>query len=268
MIPGYECEVLADSLNTTMPHRVTTVRLRYPMCIHHKVIAHREFSVTTPLAECCPLSINTCEEDAYMPIYWGACQDHYADMRIDAWQKACKSAFAAARELSSNSGVHMNDLVRRVLAPYMWVDATITFNDVRHFYEYWGNETDLPIDEAPFEKGPQPYEMQIVASMIRNAVLKSQPKRLREGQWHLPMVPGIHSHLPDPLKANMSAMAAALGHSDLLIENVRPFVQMLIDNGQFGYFEHACTPSSHPQEWANIKGWMQFRRTLPKENIR
>jgi len=272
--------VIADSLNIETGDRLTTIRARYPRCIHAEVMTHRAFSRNAASSRAIPVKrmIEAIEADPFVPLYWGKnqkgmsaseeCDEKVAFSfgylsREEAWMRACNQAIASAK-LFDEAGYH-KQLVNRLLEPFMHIEVLISCTN-------WSNF--LALRDHP---AAEPH-IRILAQAIRKAVDESKPFRLEPGRWHLPYTnvspkfPEITDDLPIPIEIKMSVARCAhlsyetVGTGDPIdsVQAERIFEQLL------GSSPMHASPAEHAAraeigQHGNFTGWRQLRKMLPGE---
>jgi hypothetical protein len=176
------------------------------------------------------------------------------------WLSARDAMVDHARQLGDLK-VH-KQIANRLLEPFLWHTVLITSTQWENFL----NLRDHP-DAQP--------EIQVVAKMMRIALMDSEPTVLDSGDWHLPFVTQeeMESILLEDLRWISVGRCARLSY--LTHHGVRD-VQADIDlafnlrsNGHMSPFEHqAQALADGSQVWyGNLRGWRQFRKTLAGESV-
>lgn len=178
-------KVIEDSLSGHRGERLTTLEVRFPKIILPEVLTHRVFSRNTASSRAIPISkmIKSCRADMYVPKHWGANQSgmqahkevsntrkHIAKV---VWITAAYIAMAFTW-LLSKLGLH-KQVANRLLDPFVHVTMIITSSE-------WGNFLKLRNHE---DAEPN---IRNLAELIADALRSSEPKLLKEGEWHLPYV--------------------------------------------------------------------------------
>lgn len=286
-------EVVADSVSPRGV-RLTTLQLRYPRFIHAEFMTHRVFSRCASSSRAIPVErlIADVLADPVYPSYWGANQrgmqaaventNRVATYgwgggtgwsREGAWRLARENAVSAARAFAE-AGYH-KQVVNRLLEPFSHINVVVTATE-------WSNFFALRCHPAA-----QP-EMRVLAEAMRTAMAKSDPVSLAPGQWHLPYVPDAHGCEVcivgyDPLKVSVARVARVSykthdGREPDFEEDLRLYARLV------GSVPLHASPTEHqatPDEWrgwsgaygsyerpelhGNLRGWVQFRKTLAGE---
>lgn len=196
------------------------------------------------------------------------------------WRQAAKQAAANAESLLE-IGAH-KQIVNRILEPFTHINVVVTATE-------WDNFFGLRLD-----KGAQP-EMQALAHAMWDAVHDGEPQELKRGQWHLPYVEAAYDLYPnarvtdieDAIKvsvarcARVSYLSFETGKPSTIDEDLALYDKLVGAHPMHASpAEHQATPDwlvwSHfraeniwqnRKRWGNFKGWIQYRKTLPGEDI-
>ena len=181
-------KIVADSVSPEGV-RLTTMEV----VIHRFVLAefntHRVFSRNSASSRAIPVrkQMRAVKEDLALPVSWPAEQkgmqggaeldddDEYQrrSQAMSNWDRASRLSLEAAGSLV-DLGLHKS-LVNRLLEPFMWHTVIVTATA-------WSNFFDLRLD-----RDAQP-EIRQAAEAMADAMAKSQPTELLDGEWHLPYV--------------------------------------------------------------------------------
>ena len=190
-------------------------------------------------------------------------------------------------------GVH-KQLVNRVIEPWCHINVVVTATDWANFYALRCHPAAQP-------------EMRALAEAMRDAQMASEPVPLRPGEWHLPYVQHgamgeIQTYLrgssglaawTDEMYRDVStkvSVARCARVSYLTHEGKPPNVKddlklydRLVGSEPLhaSPAEHQATPDYwlepegvgfrgwyHENEHGNLRGWRQYRKTLPNENVK
>jgi len=200
-----------------------------------------------------------------------------------AWLLGRNLAVDAAQQLMS-LGVHKQH-ANRLLEPFVWHTVVVSSTE-------WANFFALRCHPAA-----QP-EMQITASLMRDALDASTPRELSEGEWHLPYVHDDERAAVDfaqpyevsSLVALSVVRCAAVSYdrqlADRTWEQVARRYSAMRDSGHWSPFEHAAKVASaeevrrhalhryvddvgfEPAFIGNFAApWLQHRKMLPGEAL-
>ena len=292
-----EARVLADSVSSGI--RLTTISVTLPRIVLAEMNTHRVLSRGTASSRAIPVKTrcDLIEEHPFVPEAFGKNQKGMqADALLDPeanseaekiWREALADAVRHARRLAE-VGVH-KQYANRLTEPFAWVTQIITATE-------WDNFFALRI-----HKDAQP-EISVAAKLMRDALLRSTPTKLRVGEWHLPLVKlydtsrgGISAtepyHVAEQIALCSSvARCAAVSYEKhnvekTLDEEVARHDQMLA-SGHMSPFEHQAKVASpdeiyryasfrcyEPDKYTvdtigNLRSpWLQYRKMLPGERV-
>jgi hypothetical protein len=191
---GYSARVLADSISEVGGIRLTTLEATFPRPYLAEFNTHRMFSRNSASSRAIPpeKNIERVINDPYIPETFGArvkgmgygidLDPENAEKANRVWRAAAQSAVRHAHAL--NEANIDKSRVNRLLEPFMWHTVIVTATDWDNFW-YLRQPMNGPVPNA--EHGAQP-EMQIIARMMREAYMESEPKLLLQDEWHLPLV--------------------------------------------------------------------------------
>lgn len=287
--------IIADSLSPD-GIRLTTLHLRYPRFIHAEMMTHRVFSRNARSSRAVPVEtmLREIETDPVIPLHWGANQkgmqaDRECDepvrfrnddvSREQAWLRARDNAVTIARNFE-RSGYH-KQVVNRLLEPFMHIDVLVSATE-------WANF--LALRDHPMA---EPH-IAILARAVRARMEESTPVRLGYSDWHLPYVAQADiDSVGDRPYGEAQAILIKLSVARCARISYRPFdgngsieAEIARHNALVGAAplhaspaEHQATPDTmrgvsmegpnwaHRHEHANLRGWRQYRKMLPGENI-
>ncbi len=272
---AYSARILADSISES-GYRLTTMEVTFPRFILPEFNTHRVFSRNTASSRAIPFAkqIERIMKDSFVPEYWGANQSGMqaenqipkSDREIakKKWLEAKNSAVAKATELAE-LGVH-KQTVNRLIEPFMWHTVLVTSSE-------WSNFFALRTDE-----NAQP-EIRKAAIMMQKIYKESKAKKLKAGQWHLPLIQDDErdGKFETTERARLISVGRCARVSYLTHDGVRDpqkdveLAEMLKGNGHMSPFEHVARPMTAKEleqgEWSgNFKGWHQYRKDLPNED--
>ncbi len=260
-------KIIADSINPA-GKRLTTFEVSTHLFIWSEWMTHRQFSRNAQSNRAIPTKkiIETVRNDPALPLHWGknqpgmVAEEELTPEQIEAvkayWLQMSREACDHAEKLSEMGG--HKQFVNRSLAPYMWIRALISSTE-------WDNFFKLRI-----EKSAQP-EIQVPATLMRDALASHQPKELEWGQWHLPFINEDHEGLDITVLRKISAARCArvsfLSHdgSHDPAKDVGLHDRLLAD-GHMSPFEHCAQalPILAAQKWnSNFDpSWLQYRKVV------
>lgn len=293
-------KIITDSFNEPSG-RITTFQLRYPRFIHAELMTHRVFSRNASSSRAIPVErlIADIIADTAIPIHWGrnipgmqADEENDSPLVFNAdgsgatwqcsaqegWEEARDRAIEAARAFST-AGYH-KQIVNRLLEPFSHINVVVTATNFDNFY--WLRR----------HKDAQP-EIKVLADVMYDAHMESEPEQLEVGQWHLPYIRPSERHstpagdvLEDLIAVSLARCARVSylthdGRETTFAEDIA-LTERLIGSTPLhaSPAEHQATPDVLvsscadilPDMWAEghlsgnfDEGWIQYRKTLPNE---
>lgn len=175
-------EIIADSLNPK-GKRLTTFVLEFPRWILAEVNTHRMLSKSVASSRAIPIDkmIQMVIDNPAMPEFWGANQSGMqSSVELTggellnakaSWLLARDRAVETAKMLQK-TGLH-KQYVNRSIETFMYVRAIISGTDFENFFALRAH------------KDAQP-EFSVLAHKMLVAYNESTPKRLINGDWHIP----------------------------------------------------------------------------------
>lgn len=286
-----EVKVIAKShfIAAGFRKEITTFQLRYPRFIHSEFMTHRVLSRNASSSRAIPVPkmIEDIKRDIATPIFWGKNQSGmqaveecnemlHTDMgpydRDEGWESAMEAAVEWA-ELFHEAGYH-KQIVNRLLEPFMHINVVCTATEWSNFFGLRRH------------KDAQP-EIHELADKMYAAKEMAHSNRLNEGDWHLPYTTESDRDFYSNENLIKMSVARCARVSYLTHENKMPNPEQdyqLYDRLVGGEPKHA-SPAEHqatPDYWSlangkfswlspklhgNFIGFVQFRKTLPNENI-
>lgn len=287
-------KVLADSISPE-GIRLTTFELRYPRFIHSEMMTHRVFSRNASSSRAIPVQrmIEDLRRDPAMPEFWGTNKPGMqAGEELDAdargicqciWLDAMHTAIGKAEWLMKN-GLH-KQIANRILEPWAHINVVCTATDYANFFALRAHPDAQP-------------EIRILAEAMMAAIGQSDPVLLAPGQWHLPYIsdsdiedacageePG--TDFIETLKRVSVARCARVsylthdGRPTSVEEDLALYERLVVSQPSHSSpAEHQATPDAqwnnmgggfdqwkNPELHGNLRGWCQFRKTLPNEFV-
>ena len=289
-------KVLADSL-APCGKRLTTMEWKYPRSIHSEIMTHRMLSKNSASSRAIPTEklIQMVLDDPFIPEYIGAnksgmqagneLSDIDRETAVDLWIQARDAAVHYARRLLE-LGVH-KQVVNRLIEPCMWITIIVSGTE-------WDNVWGLrchPMAEPHFQK---------LAYTARAAMAASTPEQIPLGGWHTPLFGS--SRTAGDGEDELAVLALARQHEPDDTERAAAYAIELMKKISVGrcarvsYLTHEgkreiekdielhdrlvvqqplhASPAEHvaqalatPERSGNFVGWLQYRKTLPNENI-
>lgn len=282
-------QIVADSLAPSGV-RLTTFVLTYPRFIHAEMLTHRMFSRNASSSRAIPVKkqIQMVIDNPAIPLAFTknqkgmqggeALSGEEHERALSVWLGARDRAVEYAK-LLSDLEVH-KQYANRILEPWAHITVVCTATD-------WDNFFALRCHPAA-----QP-EINILATLMWEAYSLATPKQLNVGEWHLPFI--------DQYNVDQAAIDWA---KDKNAKDEDKFVtEMLIKRSvakcaRVSYLNHDGSRSTAEQDLelyerlvgaapihaspaehqamaiadpnvrsGNFRGWIQFRQTLPNQNI-
>ena len=195
------------------------------------------------------------------------------------WLEARDSAIQFARRFHA-AGYH-KQVINRLLEPFMHINVVVTATEWANFFGLRDHD-----DAEP--------HIRLLAQKMKDAMASSKPEKLHPGEWHLPYVTqqdrqqftNYGADNPEPLIKVSVARCARVsylthdGRTTTVEEDVALFDRLV--GGvplHASPTEHQATPDGaevsrsmgwryeNPHLHGNFEGWVQYRKTLPNENI-
>lgn len=295
--------ILADSINPA-GCRITSWILTYPRFFHSELMTHRVFSRNAASSRAIPVKkvIEEVQNNPAMPIFWGKNQsgmqakeelddsvkkpffdgsDPEAFLMTDReaakfeWLEARNSAISHAKKMLE-LGLH-KQIANRILEPFMHMTIILTGTEFENFFSLRAHPDAQP-------------EFQDLAYKMLFIYEAHEPKKLKEGEWHIPfsekfdlerMMSLYHKKTGDhymkedekmnELRLQISTARCARvsylnfeGKDDY--EADINLCNQLSSSGHWSPFEH-CAQALPDEKWAgNFRGWKQYRKFFSQEN--
>lgn len=299
-----EAKVLAYSVGEDAPP-LPTFQLRYPLQIHAELMTHRVFSRNARSSRAVPTArlLDEVRERPFVPRYWGANQkgmqateecinpvvvgfgsdDFVFGTREEAWLKARDGAVEVAAAFAE-AGYH-KQVANRLLAPFLHIDVVLTTTELSNWFALRD------------DKAAEPHIRDLAVAMREALTAAGDPVLLASrptwddpyAEWHAPYISGTEwaAHSVEtcrklsvtrcaqvsytPFHEAKLTVAQEVERHDALI-NARPM--------HASPAEHQATPDriigrdadgepiwQHPKLHGNLRGWVQYRKTLQGECV-
>jgi hypothetical protein len=172
------------------------------------------------------------------------------------WLEARDAAVEQARKLQ-NLKVH-KQVLNRILEPYLWHTVVVTATEWDNFFELRCSPSAQP-------------EICTAALLMRDALANSQPKLLRDGEWHLPLIQdderGLDIEEQKKISAARCARVSYLTHDGKRdIGKDLELCERLEHDRHLSPFEHVATPADDAAFHANFRGWVQMRAAIERQH--
>ena len=280
--------IIADSISPDSK-RLTSYVLVFPRIILAEFNTHRVFTRNSSSSRAIPFKkmLKIVWNDPFIPIAW--MQDH-TGMQGNRYFTGARANFLkflwlSARNFAvifawflSKAGL-TKQIVNRLLEPFMWHTVIATATDFENFFK-------LRADPAA------EIHIQELAYLMLEAYNESIPKKLTQGQWHIPFGDNIDASrlTMEELGSNYDvdhgenitrmkikiATARCARVSYLNFEGKDDYssdialYDRLAGPGHYSPFEHcAKVPEfgdSTKYSPSNFDGWVQLRKTMHNEN--
>uniref|UniRef100_A0AAU6VZG8 Thymidilate synthase n=1 Tax=Pseudomonas phage Arace01 TaxID=3138526 RepID=A0AAU6VZG8_9VIRU len=182
---AFKATVLANSIARETGAKMITFELEYPRFIHSEFMTHREFGRCASSSRAIPVMkmIKRVWNDPAMPVHWGANQaGMQANESLEGWRlKVAKGIWRAASKVACvlaygmvKVGLH-KQVANRILEPWQWISVVATTSNTTNIYGLRRH------------KDAQP-EFKMLADLMYQAEIRSLPKPLEPGEWHLPYI--------------------------------------------------------------------------------
>lgn len=282
-----EAKIVSDSIGPN-DIRLTTFVLTYPRFIHSEFMTHRVISRNASSSRAIPVKkqIQMVIDNPAIPLAFtknqkgmqgGAAleqEDH--DNAVTAWLEGRDRAVVVANTLA-DLDVH-KQYANRVLEPWAHITVVATATDWSNFFALRCHEMAQP-------------EIHALADAMYDLYSSNQPQQLEEGQWHLPFITKedyetkeLQQFFTDQnilIKRSVArcARVSYLNHegSTPTLEQDLQLYERLVGSAPI----HA-SPAEHQAQalpestrdggtaWGysgNLRGWLQYRKTLKNENV-
>ena len=275
---SYSVKILADTVATNATGedvRLTSMEIVFPRFLLAEFNTHRVFSRNSASSRAIPVErrIAQVKETPFVPEAFtrnkrGMQADENVNEYVNAaavkaWLRARDAAIAEAERLVE-LGVHKQH-ANRVLEPWCWHTVVVTATD-------WANFFALRCDIAP-----QP-EMQIIAKLMRDGYLNSEPRRKPEGTWHLPYLTDDELYRPadgfdyvEAVKVSVVRCAAVSyerQHIERSFEDCVKRHDELAKMGHWSPFEHQARIDARHYVRSNFRPpFLQYRKFFGGEEI-
>lgn len=305
----YKAEILADSLNT-FGNRITTFKLTYPRIVHSELMTHRMFSRNAASSRAVPVKkmIESVKNNMFTPL---AIQKAHKGMQGSNYFEGkkleqAKQLWIESAELALQQAEKMEEfgitkqLINRILEPYQYYQVLVTatewenffslrcpqyqlrtekdiFRSKKDFIKFYGlekshsNKSDL--EWLQINKSQADIHIQAIAELMWDAMNESTPKKLKEGEWHIPFGDNIdeevltnfyyEKQLESSIEAAVKITTARCARISYQTLGDNPKIDyeadlrlhdMLLESKHFSPFEHVARAMSEDEYKTFIKG--------------
>lgn len=256
-------EIICDSINPT-DNRLTTFVVTFPKFILAEFNTHRILSRNSASSRAIPSSkiVEQVLNSPFVPNSWGKAGKGMQateelsdiDKLSNAWLKARDGAVNSASELV-NLGLH-KQLANRPMELWMYTTVLVTATEWENFFSLRAHTDAQP-------------EFQELAYKMLKKYNDSNPKSLREGEWHIPFGDRADNlDISSKLKI-ATARAARVSYKtfdgEINYEKDFELHDKLKESGHWSPFEHAAQSAPNTVS-GNFRGWTQYRKLFTNEN--
>lgn len=277
-----KAEIIEDSLSPANV-RLTTFVLTYPRFIHSEFMTHRMISKNASSSRAIPVStfMKQITETPAMPSSFSKnCKGMQAKEEIENQEDAVKiwlearDAMMGYVQRLSDLGVHKQH-ANRLLEPFQHMRVVATATDWENFFA------------LRTHKDAQP-EFRELALTMWNEYSQKQPNKLKEGQWHLPFITSSDmtnvlndgqldtgKKMVEELIKVSVARCARTSYSTLDGSESSYGKDLELYDRLVGGSPLHASPTEHQAmatndstlRSGNLRGFIQYRKTLTNENI-
>lgn len=258
--------IIKDSVNEA-GNRLTTFVLVYPRFIHPQVLTHRAFSRNTSSSRAIPVNkmIEAAIEADINPLVYGKNKKGMQSSEVleeisavkAAWDIGRDTAIAVAKQLSKYS-LH-KQYANRVLEPYLPITCILSATEFDNFFR-------LRISDHA-----QP-EIQDLAVKMFKAMGESTPESKKIGELHIPFLLEEESESLSEEHKIMVSVARCARVSYSVPGEAKPsdivsditLASKLINDKHLSPTEHMARACGYDKQFANFRGWVQFRSVVER----
>lgn len=292
-----KAEIIADSLNP-LGCRLTTFILKFPRIVLSELNTHRAFSKNSASSRAIPFEkmLKMVQDDPFIPIKFQ--KDHKGMQGNEYFEgnelEVCIKDWLEARDLAVKSALNFKfpitkQLRNRLLEPFMWHTVILSATEFENFFAL---------------RAHQDAEIHIcdLAYKMLERYNKSEPKKLKGGEWHIPFGDKFNEGNINKIVVNRykedskKGLINSYGYIDKLIDEVK--IKIAIARcARISYFNYEgkddyeadiklcdrlfgsnpkhLSPTEHvamaldTDQWeGNFCGFKQFRKFFESENLK
>lgn len=299
-------QIIADSISPE-GIRLTTMQLRYPRFIHAEFMTHRMFSRNASSSRAIPVAkmIEDLRRDPAMPVYWGSnkpgmqagdeIESSMRDRAVQAWLDAMEHSIEIVEWMTEVAELH-KQIANRILEPWAHINVVVTATDWENFFTLRAHADAQPEIKAlalemlnamagnqPRHLKPGEWHLPYITDEERRDAYHG-PSQTPE--WDLLKKVSVarcarvsyltHDgrqttveedlQLYDRLVGAQPLHASPAEHQATPDQRTTSSYTIEYDDGACDHVEAGeewCNPSRH----GNLRGWIQYRKTLPGENV-
>ena len=199
---------------------------------------------------------------------------------MQAWEEvedkqACENWWLAGRDMMvahARKGVELGlhkQIVNRIVEPWMWITVIVSAT-------HWDNFFGLRVHKDA------EHNFQRIAGMAKDVMDASQPAKVREGDWHMPLIYKKEWDIAEErwgaaAQANLvkvsvgrCARVSYLTHDGQrdLDEDIKLHDRLIVAQPLHASpAEHVAQALNSGDRIGNFMGWKQYRKTLHNEHI-
>lgn len=260
--------IVADSV-APCGKRLTTFVVTFNRWILAELNTHRMLSRNSASSRAIPtwkILTNVLHSPA-MPVEWGRNQAGMQSRRLlrpsavwiasVVWLLACYTSCLLSWVLSK-IGVH-KQLANRLTEPFQYITTIVSSTEWENFFALRASS------EA------QPEFRELAKAMLRE-YLKSTPRQLKVGEWHVPfgdkyVSEGLsEAQLLKIATARCARVSYLNFEGDIDHEKDYKLHDRLVSQGHFSPTEHCARAEGTPIRSGNFIGFTQYRKLLPNES--
>lgn len=267
-----KARILLDSVNP-VGNRLTTWELTYPRFIHSEFMTHRVFSRNAASSRAIPITkmIQRIKDDTAQPVHWGKNQrgmqadeelpEEVQDEALVVWEEARDLAIGQAQKLI-DLGIH-KQVANRLLEPFAHMVTICTGTEFSNFFALRAHPMAQP-------------EFGVLAAKMKTLYEESEPRKLRTGDWHLPLMypedfRTIEEKYPYLVEASKHICAARCARVSYLTHDGKRDLEKDLElyrrlrnaiPPHASAFEHAAMSLPVDTFSGNFRGWLQYRKEL------
>jgi hypothetical protein len=272
-------KVIAHSVNEN-GNELLTVECRYQRLIHCELLTHRMLSRNSASSRAIPTKkiLADIKNDMAMPTFWGKNQsgmqasEELTGLRL--W--LAKTIWIVSGHIAcwfawvfSKIGLH-KQIANRIVEPWSHITVLISATEWENFFG------------LRMHKDAQP-EIQKLAIAIYEARANSKPKLLPHDGWHLPYITEeefLSNKIEDLINISAARCASisykTVDGKDMTLDKAKVLGDKLFGASPIhaSPAEHIAQPDSmYNHVWVNkplhgnFVGFIQYRKTLPNENM-
>lgn len=269
-------KIVADSIGPSKV-RLTTFVLTYPRFIHSEFMTHRMISRNASSSRAIPVKkqIQMVMDNPAIPIEFRKNQKGMQAGEPLENQTAANALWLAARDRAVDMAEKMADLevhkqyANRLLEPFARITVVATATEWSNFFALRCHEMAQP-------------EIHALADQMYEQYATRTPRELLVGEWHLPFVTDLEHQeeaieprpgIPALIRKSVARCARVSylnhdGHSTTLQEDTQLYRRLLGSNPiHASPAEHQAMATTSRKMSGNLRGWIQYRKTLKNENI-